>query len=121
MTRVVVMVWQSYLSPEHMMILMQLNVQLALDVGKEVMIKITMALLLMGLDRLEFHGSEINLDNHMAQLHIYMLGSLERMLYHKQTPVHQDVDNVQAGHHSEEYGSMALHSQGLSTEKLLAT
>jgi hypothetical protein len=114
MTRVVVMVWQSYLGPEHMMILMQLDVQLALDVGKEVMIKMTMALLLMGLDRLEFHGSEINLDNHMAQLHIYMLGSL-------QTPVHQNVDNVQAGHHSEEYGGVALHSQGLSTEKLLAT
>ena len=80
-----------------------------------------MAMLLKGLVRLEFHGSEISLDNHMAQLHIDMLGSLERMLYHKQTPAHQDVDNMQGCHHSGEYGSMALVSQGLFTEKLLAT
>jgi hypothetical protein len=37
---VTVMVWQSYLSPEHMMILMVLAVQWALEMGEEVMIKI---------------------------------------------------------------------------------
>ena len=65
-----------------------------------------MALLLKGLVRIGFHGSEI---------------SLERIMYHKQTPAHQDVDNVEGGHHSGEYGGVALVSQGLSTEKLLAT
>ena len=38
---VMVMVWQSNLSPEHMMLLMVLAVQWALDLGEEVMIKIT--------------------------------------------------------------------------------
>ena len=37
---VMVMVWQSYLSPEHMMVLMVLAVQWALEMGEEVMIKI---------------------------------------------------------------------------------
>ena len=57
----------------------------------------------------------------MVKLHIDTLGSLERIMYHKQTPAHQDVDNVEGGHHSGEYGGVALVSQGLSTEKLLAT
>jgi hypothetical protein len=80
-----------------------------------------MALLLKGLVRIGFHGSEISLDNYMVKLHIDTLGSLERIMYHKQTPAHQDVDNVEGGHHSGEYGGVALVSQGLSTEKLLAT
>ena len=88
-----VVVWQSYLSTESMVILMLL-------------------------------------DNHMTQLfglHLDMLGSLgmsvlqavtlelylEGMLYHKQTPALQDVDNmqshcVQSGHHSGEHCSVAL-------------
>jgi hypothetical protein len=36
---VVVTVWQSYLSPEHMVMLMLLAVQWALNLGEEVMIK----------------------------------------------------------------------------------
>ena len=56
-------------------------------------------------------------DLHAETLELY----LEGMLYPKHTHAHQDADNMKGGHQNGEYGSVALASQCLSTEKLHVT